>query len=188
MSITILLLLAIVAGVYTGRQEGHPVPHSCAAWAKDIAYWVFTVAVAYELTAGAWWDLLDIKFIRVLMTRLGYPPYIGYIEGVPRIPFVLALLLPRLARLKEWAYAWTFFNYGSIAASEFLVRDGLWVRTSVFCGVVLVSWILRPPSRKLGNPTEIKRPSAVAWSVPLIVAVAMLVVAYINVPTGGPPQ
>ena len=43
--------------------------------------------MAYELTAGAWWDLLDIKFIRLLLARLGYPPYYAYIEGAPRIPF-----------------------------------------------------------------------------------------------------
>jgi len=188
MSILILLVLAVVASIYAGRQEGDAAPASRAAWARLIAYWVFTVAVAYENTAGAWWDLLNIKFIRELMAHLGYPPYIAYIEGVPRIPFVLAVLLPRFARLKEWAYAWTFFTYGGIAVSEFLVGSRLWVRTLVFCGGVLVSWILRPPSRKLGNSAPTTRPSALAWSVPLIVAAAMVAVAYLNVPTYGPPQ
>jgi hypothetical protein len=49
------------------------------------------IPVAYELTSGALWDLLDIKFIRVAMAHLGYPPYICYIQGVPRIPFVLVI-------------------------------------------------------------------------------------------------
>ncbi|HEV2363320.1 MAG TPA: DoxX family protein [Caulobacteraceae bacterium] len=187
MSIVILLVLAAVAGIYAGRREGDPAPPNRFAWARLIAYWVFTVAVAYELIAGAWWDLLDIKFIRVLDARLGYPPYFGYIEGAPRIPFALALLLPRLPRLKEWGYAWTFFTYGGIAASEFLVGDDLWVRTAIFCGGVLVSWALRPPSRKLADSAALTRPSVVAWSVPVMVTAAMLAVAYVDVPAGGPP-
>jgi hypothetical protein len=188
MSIVILLVLAIVASVYAGRQEGDVAPASRAAWARQIAYWVFTIAVAYENTAAAWWDLLNIKFIHELMAHLGYPPYIVYIQGVPRIPFVLAVLLPRLPRLKDWAYAWTFFTYGGIAVSEFLVHDRLWVRTVLFCGGVLVSWILRPPSRKVSYLVPTNRPSAVAWSVPLIITAAMIAVAYLNVPAYGPPQ
>jgi len=59
---------------------------------------------------------------------------------------------------------------------------------AVFCGVVLASWVLRPPSRKLGDQAAAGSPSAMAWSVPLIITAAMLAVAYINVPTGSLPQ
>jgi hypothetical protein len=190
MSVAILLVLAIVASVYAGRQEGDSAPPSRAAWARLIAYWVFTIPVAYELVSGALWEILNIKFIRLTMAHLGYPPYIGYIQGVPRIPFVLAVLLPRFPRLKEWAYAWTFFTYAGVAASQFLVGDGpsRWVPTLVFCSVTLISWALRPPSRRLGNLALTARSSAFAWSVPVIVTAAMLAVAYITLPTGGPPR
>ncbi len=190
MSIASPIVLAIIAGVYAARQEGDPTPPSRAVWARLIAYWVFTISVVYELAAGALWDLLNIEYVRVTMAHLGYPPYICYIQGAPRIPFVLALLLPRFPRLKEWAYAWTFFTYAGVAASQFLVGDGprRWVATLVFSSVTLVSWALRPPSRRLGNPAPTATPSVFAWSVPLIVAAAMLAVAYITLPTGGPPQ
>ena len=190
MRIAILIVLAIIASIYAARQEGDSTPPGRAAWARLIAYWVFTIPVAYELTSGALWELLGIKFIRVTMAHLGYPPYIGYIQGVPRIPFVPALLLPRFPRLKEWAYAWTFFTYAGVAASQFLVGDGpgRWVPTLVFSSVTLVSWALRPPSRRLGNLAPMARPSAIAWSVPLMVTAAMLAVAYISLPTGGPPH
>ena len=190
MSIAILIVLAIIAGVYAARQEGDSTPSSRAAWARLIAYWVFTIPVAYELAAGALWELLNIEFIHVTMAHLGYPPYICYTQGAPRIPFVLALLLPRFPRLKEWAYAWAFFTYAGVAASQFLVGDGpsRWVPTLIFSSVTLVSWALRPPSRRLGDPAPTARPSALAWSVPLIVTAAMLAVAYITLPTGGPPH
>ena len=184
MSQVILLVLADRCRGLRRATRGDPAPSGRAAPGGQIAYWVFTTLVAYELTAGAWWDLLDIKFIRLLLGRLGYPPYFTYIEGAPRMLFVLAVLLPRLPRLKEWAYAWTFFTY--MERSRYL---NAWCVTGYGCGQRCSAASCWFPGycvrlRGSGNLQPTSRPSAVAWSVPLIITAAMLAVAYINVPTG----
>lgn len=77
-------------------------------WIRTVAYWVFTLIVAYEMAAGGIWDLLRIEYVRVIMAHLGYPMYVLTIIGVWKIPCAVVLLVPRFLRLKEWAYAGAF--------------------------------------------------------------------------------
>ena len=80
-------------------------PRSRMYWVRTVAYWVFTLIVAYEMAAGGIWDLLRIEYVRVIMAHLGYPMYVLTIIGVWKIPCAVVLLVPRFLRLKEWAYA-----------------------------------------------------------------------------------
>ena len=68
---------------------------------RPIAYCLFTIVVAFEMTTGALWDFLKIEYARVISAHLGYPHYMGDILGIPRIPCALALLAPRFPRLRS---------------------------------------------------------------------------------------
>jgi DoxX-like family len=165
-------------------------PRSRMDWIRTVAYWVFTLIVAYEMAAGGIWDLLRIEYVRVIMAHLGYPVYILTIIGVWKIPCAVVLLVPRFLRLKEWAYAGAFFNYTGAAASHLLVGDGAnkWAAPLVFAGFTLASWALRSPVRRLveANPSIDRR--AVSWLVPIGIAVVMLILAFVTLPKGPPPS
>jgi hypothetical protein len=50
--------------------------------------------------------------------HLGYPLYFVTILGFWKVLGAMALLAPRFPRLKEWAYAGTFFEMTGAAASH----------------------------------------------------------------------
>lgn len=168
-----------------------------AEMTRTIAYWVFTLIVAWEMIAGGIWDLLRIEYVRVVMTHLGYPLYVLFIIGVWKIPCGAALLAPRFARLKEWAYAGAFFNYTGAVASHLAVGDRAdhWLPPLIFALFVLASWALRPPERRLEarrlEPTEVvgeTRGRALRWAMPIGVFVALAAIALATLPKGPPPQ
>ena len=186
----VLVVISIVAGVFAAKQEEGGAPQTRRAWIRTISYWVFTIPVAFEMAASGIWDLLRIEYARVVLTHLGYPLYLLYIIGVPRIPCALVLLLPRFPRLKEWAYAGAFFNYAGAAASHLLVRDstGTWLGPLVLSAFTIVSWALRPAGRRLERSVPMIRTSSVAWVVPVLITIAMVAVSFVTLPKGAPPQ
>jgi hypothetical protein len=188
--VTALIVTAALAGVLTGRREEDARSQGGRELARSIVYWLLTVVVAFELAAGALWDLLRIEYVRVVLVHLGYPLYLLIILGVWRIPGALALLIPRFPRVKEWAYAGAFFNYTGAAASHFLVGDraGQWAGPLIFSAFTLVSWGLRPASRRLPKVTSAAEMRAGVWAVPILIVAAMLVVAFFTLPKGAPPQ
>lgn len=185
-----LIAIATYAGVLVSRREEAAQHQARGSLGRSIAYWIFTIAVAFELAAGALWDLLRIDYVRVIFAHLGYPLYLLMILGIWKLPGALAILVPRFPRLKEWAYAGAFFDYTGAAASHFLsgANLGQWIGPSIFAAVTLTSWGLRPASRRLPKdsvPTEI---GIVPWGVAIGALTAMLVVAYFTLPHGAPSQ
>ena len=123
---------------------------------RSIVYWVTTVIIAAELAVGGVWDILRTDYVReVLEQRLGYPAYFSVIIGLWKVPGAVVLLVPRLPRLKEWAYAGAVFTYTGAAASHLAVGDGAGALGPVgFAVIALASWALRPaPRRDLASPS-----------------------------------
>ncbi|GGA75034.1 hypothetical protein GCM10011507_28040 [Edaphobacter acidisoli] len=190
-AITIILIAAAtVAALLTSRHEEDGSPQGRTAWLRATVYWLSTILVAFEMAAGGLWDLLRIEYVRVVLTHLGYPLFLLYIIGVPRIPCALALLAPRFPRLKEWAYAGAFFNYAGAAASHLLAGDrgSQWIGPLILAVFTIVSWTLRPASRRLPRPAPAKEPPMITWCVPALIVAAMLVIAFITLPKGAPPN
>jgi uncharacterized membrane protein YphA (DoxX/SURF4 family) len=165
-----------------------------ASRTRIITYWVFTLIVAWEMIAGGFWDLLQIEYVRGVMTHLGYPLYVLFIIGAWKIPCGAALLAPGFARLKEWAYAGAFFNYTGAAASHIAVGDRVnhWLPPLIFALFTLASWALRPAERRLEarqpEQTEaVGKTRALRWAVPIGVFVALAAIALATLPKG-PPQ
>jgi len=185
-----LIVMATFAGVLTSRREENPPRHDGRRLARSIVYWLLTIAVSFELAAGALWDLLRIEYVRVVFAHLGYPLYLLVILGVWRIPGALVLLVPRFPRLKEWAYAGAFFSYTGAAASHVLAGDGpnRWVGPLIFSAFTLISWALRPSPRRLPGTAPTAETRFEPWAVAIGMVAAMLVVAYVTLPKGAPPQ
>ena len=140
---------------------------------KVIGYWVTTTIIALELLLGGLTDLVHGGTSLVagppvadILVHLGYPAYVLTILGVWKLPGGIVLLAPSVPRLKEWAYAGTFFVYTGAAASGMVLgRDDpgtlIW-GPLIFAEITLASWALRPPSRTLGVllPTKQDRDAA----------------------------
>jgi hypothetical protein len=91
------------------------------------------------------------------LARLGFPVYLATILGIAKILALVALLAPGFPRLKEWAYASLFFVYAGAAASHLAIGDtpANIITPAVFAVITLVSWGLRPPSRR--DPVALPR-------------------------------
>jgi hypothetical protein len=121
---------------------------------RAVVYWATTGFVVFNMLSGGLAELAQLPGNVEGMQLLGYPIYMMTILGTWKVLGSIALLAPRGARLKEWAYAGIFFNMTGAAVSHLVVGDGTWHvwYTASLALVALVSWALRPASRTLGAP------------------------------------
>ena len=118
---------------------------------RSVGYWLATVPVVAELGLGGVWDIARLPFVSDLVTHLGYPSYFLVLLGTWKVLGAIALLVPRHALLKEWAYAGAFFTYTGAIVSHLttgydLGEVGL---LAVMTALTVLSWALRPPSRRM---------------------------------------
>ncbi|MBV9379378.1 MAG: DoxX family protein [Streptosporangiaceae bacterium] len=121
---------------------------------RPAAYWLATAAVAGELGVGGVWDIARIPYVRDLVTHLGYPAYFLVLLGTWKVLGAAALLVPRHALLKEWAYAGAFFTYTGAVVSHLTTgyAVGELGPLAALAAVTVVSWTLRPASRRTQRP------------------------------------
>jgi uncharacterized membrane protein YphA (DoxX/SURF4 family) len=119
--------------------------------ARPIAYWVATAITAFVCLSGGIGDLSHATAVIEGMSHLGYPVYFATILGVWKLLGGVAVLAPRLPRVKEWAYAGIAFDLTGAAASHAATGDpGIKVVTPLLLLIaVITSWALRPASRRL---------------------------------------
>ena len=125
--------------------------------AKSIAYWVTTGLVAFFIGGGGASQIWQyIANPHGMIPLLLYPAYFFLILGIWKVLGAIAILVPRLALLKEWAYAGIFFDLTGAAAS--CVAVGVYgpfgfhvLAPLIIAGLTLASWALRPASRTLGT-------------------------------------
>jgi uncharacterized membrane protein len=119
---------------------------------NKIIYWVATALLAFGMLASGLQQIFRTKEMEAMLVHLGYPSYFMVIIGVWKILAVIAILMPRFALLKEWAYAGLFFTMtGALASHLAIGDDGIKelagpIMQTVF---IILSWYFRPADRKI---------------------------------------
>src|SRR5579864_366048 len=151
---------------------------------RTVAYWIFTVLLVFELVAGSVWNLSQIEWVHIQLNHLGYPLYFSYILGAWQIGGAAVIIAPRFPRVKEWAYAGSFFEFSGAVASHLLAGDGAaaWRVPLVYATIVIVSWALRPADRRLSKAALDPETRPLAWAVPIGIFLLLYVVAYVTLP------
>lgn len=128
-----------------------------AKWNK-IIYWIATLWLSLGMVATGLLQLSGTEAEGAVappgvygITKLGYPVYLLTILGVWKILGVIALLVPRLPLLKEWAYAGFFFIMSGAIFSHIAVGHPA---NEIFPSLLLlvltvISWYFRSADRKV---------------------------------------
>ena len=77
---------------------------------NNTLYWIVTGLFAGFLIFTAVPDIILEKEAVTMIKGLGYPNYFIRFIGIAKVLDAIAILLPGLNRIKEWAYAVLFFD------------------------------------------------------------------------------
>ncbi len=118
---------------------------------NKIIYWIVTIFLSFGMLAGGVQQMLQIGGYNEIVTRLGYPLYLLSILGTWKILGVIAILIPKRPRIKEWAYAGFFFAMSGAAISHIVVGQPLTeaLPSITLLIVTILSWYFRPDDRKI---------------------------------------
>jgi hypothetical protein len=118
---------------------------------STIAFWIVTAVVCAAFVGSGIANLVHSPHIAADMARLGYPAYFSTILGAWKVLGALAIVAPRLPRLKEWAYAGMIFDLSGAAISRGVSGDGAAgvIPPVLVAALVVASWALRSADRVL---------------------------------------
>jgi len=118
-----------------------------------IIYWIATAWLSLGMLSTGIVQLLQLEEEVASMENLGYPIYLLIILGIWKVLGVIAILIPKNALLKEWAYAGFFFVMTGALISHLAIGDA---PTTLFgpallLVLVITSWYFRPMNRTIKN-------------------------------------
>lgn len=118
--------------------------------ARKIAYWISTVIVAVMLLFALSYLTGNPQVVSGF-TRAGYPQHLRIVLGIAKPAAAIILLLPGFPLLKEWAYAGAAFAWAMALLAHYSAGDGVqvWGMPLVLLALLIVSYVTRPPSRRL---------------------------------------
>jgi hypothetical protein len=115
---------------------------------KATIYWIATLFVACIMSISGVLALTHAPSMMTALAHLGYPVYFSNLLGAAKLAGVCVLLVPGVARLKEWAYAGFGITILSASYSHLLSGDGLLaLEPLVTFAALILSYTMRPPSR-----------------------------------------
>src|SRR5262249_38659258 len=118
-------------------------------------YWVCTGLVVFFIGSGGVGDALQVPEVGQGGVALGFPvPFIVLLR-VSEVLCALAVLVPGLPLMKEWAYAGIMFDLTG-AASAAIATGGEWWHVAAPLSIavlVAASWALRLESWRLPGAT-----------------------------------
>ena len=129
---------------------------------NTIIYRISTIWLVAGMLSGGLAQIAHLKWNVDGIVHLGYPIYFLYIIGTWKILGVVALLTPKLALLKEWAYAGFFFAMSGAVTSHIVSGDsiGQWAAPLSFLFTTVLSWYFRPPGKKIIPTAKTLAPTA----------------------------
>lgn len=101
-------------------------------------YWVVTSVMTAFMLLASIPDVLRLPQAVSVFGHLGYPVYLLPFLGAAKTLGIIAVLVPGLARLKEWAYAGLFFDVIGALYSHLSAGDSLGGWMPAVVGLVLV--------------------------------------------------
>jgi len=118
--------------------------------ARKIVYWISTVIVGLMLLFALSY-LTGNEQVVSGFSKAGYPQHLRIVLGIAKPAAAIILLLPGFALLKEWAYAWAAFTWAMAFLAHYSAGDGVqvWSIPLVLLALLIVSYLTRPPSRRL---------------------------------------
>ncbi|MEU4765072.1 DoxX family protein [Actinosynnema sp. NPDC023794] len=78
----------------------------------------------FELISGSAWNLPAIDWVEAQSAHLGYPDYFAHVLGVCQFGAAVAIAVPGLRLVEEWAYAGISFLWAGAAVSRLALGDG----------------------------------------------------------------
>ncbi|HVU97672.1 MAG TPA: DoxX family protein [Puia sp.] len=89
-----------------------------------ILYWIFTILFAALMLFSAVGGIKPTDAaIKVMHDGMGYPVYFISFISIAKLLGCIAILIPGLVRVKEWAYAGLFFDLAGAIYSNIAVED-----------------------------------------------------------------
>jgi hypothetical protein len=118
--------------------------------AQKITYWSSTAIVALMLLLAVSY-LTGSEQVVSGFTRAGYPQHLRIVLGIAKPAAAIVLLLPRVALLKEWAYACVAFTWVMAFIAAYSTGDGaqVWSMPLALLALLIVSYVTRPASRRV---------------------------------------
>ncbi|QKJ32111.1 DoxX family protein [Mucilaginibacter mali] len=110
----------------------------------NIIYWISTILICFVMGAGAVMDALATPdAVKMVHDQLGYPVYFVTFIGIAKILGTIAILIPGMPKLKEWAYAGFAFDligatYSGMAIGATIVQEAPML---IFMALLAVSYI-----------------------------------------------
>ena len=116
---------------------------------RQIVYWGATGVVASVTLLAAFSYLTSSPEAVENFRHVGYPQQLRVLLGIGKLSGAVVLLLPRLPRLKEWAYAGYTFMWIAATVAHYLAGDGALVfLPPALIGLLAVSYAARPATRR----------------------------------------
>ena len=116
--------------------------------ARKVIYWITTVLVAGLSGFAAFSYLTGSPQAVQGFAHVGYPQQLRIILGIAKPLGALALLVPGIPTLKEWASAGFTFAWISAFVAHYLANDGAEAYMPLALLVLLfISYVTRPGSR-----------------------------------------
>jgi len=118
---------------------------------KSIAYWAVTGLLTFILSFSGIGALTRQEFLIEAMQHIGFPLYVMPILGTAYVLAAIAIIVPGLPRLKEWAYAGVIFAMTGAFASHVSIGDSFaeMAPPLVILSLNVASYVLRPNSRRI---------------------------------------
>ena len=122
--------------------------------ARKVAYWVSTGLIAAFAFFSGYVYLSGNPQAVQGFAHVGYPQQLRIILGIAKPLGAIALLVPGIAKLKEWAYAGFTFAWISAFFAHYLAGDGPTAFSPVvLLALLVVSYLTRPASRQYQTQT-----------------------------------
>ncbi|HEY6375258.1 MAG TPA: DoxX family protein [Edaphobacter sp.] len=116
---------------------------------KKLVYWIATAFVACIMTISGVLAVAHAPSMMRALAHLGYPVYFSNLLGVAKILGTCVILVPGLARLKEWAYVGFGITIISASYSHLFSGDGfLALEPLVTFAALVISYLTRPAGRR----------------------------------------